>query len=350
MKKLLLILLLLAVGVLVLATLAVRYVEQFGERPIAATATVNFEIASGSSFRRVVDRLAEAGVLDEPLLFRLYVRNRQAAGRIQAGEYRFEPGISHQQLLQALVSGKVLQHQVTLVEGQRLRDFLSQLQQHEAVTFDLPDSSLAAVAKVLALPDPNPEGWIYPDTYHFPRATTASALLRAAYARMRQVLEEEWAQRSAGLPIETPYEALILASIIEKETGAAQERETIAGVFIRRLQKGMRLQTDPTVIYGMGESFQGGISRRDLRRETPYNTYQISGLPPTPIASPAREAIHAALHPAAGKALYFVAKGDGTHYFSSTLREHNRAVEKYQRSGRRHDYRSAPAASESSGS
>jgi len=324
------------------------YVEQFGARPIALTEELPFEVVPGSSFRRVVEQLAASGVVKEQLLFRLYARNRQATARIQAGEYLLEPGISYGQLLQILTSGKVLQHQVTLVEGLRLSDFLRLLQQQEALVYDLDASTPEAVARVLDLGGQSPEGWIYPDTYRFPRGTRASALLRVAYMRMQQVLAEEWAERAEGLPLQSPYEALILASIVEKETGVAEERAAIAGVFVRRLQRGMRLQTDPTVIYGMGEVFDGGISRADLRRKTPYNTYIIRGLPPTPIASPARAAIRAALHPAPGSALYFVARGDGSHQFSSTLSEHNRAVEQYQRSGRRRDYRSAPSVSQGS--
>ena len=169
-----------------------------------------------------------------------------------------------------------------------------------------------------------------PDTYHFPRGTTDLAFLKRAYQSMVRRLAKEWEDRAPGLPLKSPDEALILASIIEKETGAASERATIAGVFIRRLQKGMKLQTDPTVIYGMGEAFDGNIRRKDLQQDTPYNTYVHRGLTPTPISMPGGDAIHAALHPEAGKSLYFVARGGGRHYFSDTLEEHNRAVRKYQ--------------------
>ncbi len=196
---------------------------------------------------------------------------------------------------------------------------------------------------MLGLSETPLEGWIYPDTYSYTKGTRDIDVLRRAYQRMQQVLAEEWEARSQPLPLSSPYEALILASIVEKETGAPEERAAIAGVFVRRLQKNMRLQTDPTVIYGMGDNYRGNIRRSDLTRYTPYNTYKIDGLPPTPIANPGREAIHASLHPAPGKALYFVAKGDGRHQFSATLVEHNRAVQVYQKRQRRQDYRSSPA-------
>ena len=182
-------------------------------------------------------------------------------------------------------------------------------------------------------PGEHPEGQLFPDTYAYPRGTHALHVVKRAYARMQTILGEEWAQREEGLPLTTPYEALILASIVEKETGLAAERPEIAGVFVRRLRKGMKLQTDPTVIYGMGAAFDGNIRRSDLTTDTPYNTYVRTGLPPTPIALPGRDAIHAALHPAAGDSLYFVAKGDGGHAFSATLEEHNRAVRRYQLGG-----------------
>ena len=195
---------------------------------------------------------------------------------------------------------------------------------------ELADASTAELMQRIGIEDDNPEGWLFPDTYLFDRGTSDVEILSRAHRRMREVLDEEWAKREQGLPLETPYQALTLASIVEKETGLASERPQIAGVFVRRLQKGMKLQTDPTVIYGMGDDFDGNIRREDLTRPTPYNTYVIQGLPPTPIALPGREAINAVLHPADGDALYFVARGDGSHHFSATLDEHNCAVRHYQ--------------------
>lgn len=337
-------------GLVIAALVAISTVRNFGHSELSLSQPQVYEVRRGSSFRSVVEALKQQGVVENALLFRLYARNRNAASRIHAGEYELRPGMTHGQLLDAMVEGKVVYHQLTLVEGLRLGDYLMALKAHEAVDFDLAEDSPSAIAKLLGIDGDNPEGWIYPDTYSFPRGTKASELLAGAYQRMQNVLEQEWGERAKDLPLNTPYEALILASIVEKETGVPEERPTIAGVFIRRLQKGMRLQTDPTVIYGMGASYQGKIGRADLRRPTPYNTYVIRGLPPTPIASPARAAIHAALNPAAGDALYFVAKGDGSHQFSATLQAHNRAVERYQRSGRRSDYRSAPAPTGNKGS
>jgi UPF0755 protein len=186
------------------------------------------------------------------------------------------------------------------------------------------------IMPALALPDSDPEGQFLPDTYLFPDETTDIQFLLRAFKASESYLSEKWSHRDENLPLKSPYEALILASIVEKETAKADERPTIAGVFIRRLNKGMRLQTDPTVIYGMGEQFDGNIRRRDLKADTPYNTYTRFGLPPTPIALPGRAAIDAVLHPASGKSLYFVAKGDGSHQFSATLKEHNQAVRRYQ--------------------
>ena len=186
------------------------------------------------------------------------------------------------------------------------------------------------VMTALAYPEVHPEGRFFPDTYHFPIGMTDIEFLRRAYVKMARVLEEEWQQREAGLPYKTSDEALIMASILEKETAVAEERAAIAGVFVRRLQKGMKLQTDPTVIYAMGDDYHGNIRRKDLKIDSPYNTYFYVGLPPTPISLPGVEAIHAALHPEDGETLYFVAKGDGSHYFSKTLKEHNRAVARYQ--------------------
>lgn len=332
-----------ALVVAIAAFFGQRQVSGIGQQPLLLAQSLEFQVTPGSSFRTVADQLTERGIIEKPLLLRFYARQQALAHRIQAGEYLLEPGMTHQQLLMMMVQGKVRRYQVTLVEGQTVREYLAVLQAHPRLTKTPGLSDLAAVGKALQI-EGSAEGWIYPDTYQFTKGSTDLQILQRAYQAMRKVLDQEWDKRADKLPIKSAYHALILASIVEKETGAIAERDTIAGVFTRRLQKKMRLQTDPTVIYGMGERYQGNITRADLRRKTAYNTYRINGLPPTPIASPGRAAIHAALNPKSGNALYFVAKGDGSHQFSATLAQHNKAVRQYQLSKRRKNYRSAPAA------
>ncbi len=293
-----------------------------------------YEVRPGTSFRTVVQDLAGRGIVTRPFYLRLEARYSGDASRIKAGEYLLKPGLSHRQLLDELVGGEVIQHTLTLVEGWTFREMMAAVAGHDKLHTRLPGLEPATVMAALGRPDEHPEGRFLPETYHFPKGTTDVAFLSAAYRSMERVLADEWAEREADLPYETPYEALIMASIVEKETGRAGERAEVAGVFVRRLRSGMRLQTDPTVIYGIGADFDGNLRRVDLRTDTPYNTYTRHGLPPTPIAMPGRAAIHAALHPAAGEALYFVSRGDGTHHFSTTLREHQNAVNKYQRGGR----------------
>ena len=229
-----------------------------------------------------------------------------------------------------MVVGDVISHRFTLVEGWTFRQVLAAIGENETLRHTLEGLPEKEIMRRLEYPGERAEGRFLADTYQFPRDSTDLALLARAYDAMQTFLQAQWRNREPGLPLKDPYEALILASIVEKETAVAAERPQIAGVFVRRLQKGMKLQTDPTVIYGIGEKFDGNIRRRDLTRDTPYNTYTRNGLPPTPICMPGRAAIEAVLHPAPGKTLYFVAKGDGTHYFSATLEEHTRAVRKYQ--------------------
>ncbi len=332
---------LVALVVVIAAFFGQHQVTSVGDKPLHLQQTQELVVAPGSSFRAVIDQLTERGIVEQPLLFRFYARQHKLAHRIQAGEYLLDPGLTHHQLLQMMVLGKVRSYQVTLVEGQTVRDYLKVLQAHPQISKTLELTDPISVAEQLDI-DGSAEGWIYPDTYQFTKGSTDLQILQRAYQAMQQVVEQEWQQRAKQLPLKNAYQGLILASIVEKETGAVSERDEIAGVFTRRLQKRMRLQTDPTVIYGMGDSYQGNITRADLQRKTAYNTYRINGLPPTPIANPGRAAIHAALNPKAGDALYFVAKGDGSHQFSATLAQHNKAVRQYQMSKRRKDYRSAP--------
>lgn len=342
LKHLLMGLLLVLVVVAVAAYFGQSKVKALGEKPLLLNEPQQLLVAPGSSFRAVINQLVERGFVDQPLLLRLYARQHDLAHRIQAGEYRLEPGLNHAALLQMMVQGDVVSYQVTLVEGKTVQELIASLQAHPQILTTLEKTDPQSVAQLLGIEN-SAEGWIYPDTYRFSRGTTDRQILQRAYQAMQTLLKQEWAERAEKLPLSSPYEALILASIIEKETGAAFERPAIAGVFTRRLQKKMRLQTDPTVIYGMGEAYTGNITRADLNRHTAYNTYRINGLPPTPIANPGLAAIRAALNPESGDALYFVAKGDGSHQFSATFEAHNRAVTRFQRQQRRKDYQSSPA-------
>jgi UPF0755 protein len=287
-------------------------------------------IPRGSTLSEVARDLADRGWVPNTLYFIVLAYREGKQDALKTGEYELRNRMLPAELLTLIASGRSVQFPVTLIEGQTFREAVAGLADAGPFQIELAGLDDAEIMARVGIDAEHPEGWLFPDTYLFPRGTTDTAILARAHGRMQQVLAEEWAERDADLPLETPYEALILASVIEKETAVAAERPAIAGVFVRRLRQGMKLQTDPTVIYGLGEDYDGNITRADLRRETPYNTYVIQGLPPTPIALPGREAIHAALHPLAGDALYFVSRGDGSHHFSATLDEHNCAVRHYQ--------------------
>jgi UPF0755 protein len=323
---LLLVLLLLAAGILLGAYQ--RFQNTLLNLPASETV---YEIPPGTSLHQLAYDLHARDMIEHPRLFILLGREMDVARRLQAGEYRLVTGMKPRTLLQLIVDGKVIQHAVTLVEGQTFRETLQRIHAHPFIENTLQGLDDAEIMTRLGHPGLHPEGRFLPDTYHFIRGTTDLAFLERAFTAMSTYLETAWPGRDANLPLKTPEEALVLASIVEKETGLAEERPVIAGVFVRRLQRGMRLQTDPTVIYGLGEQFDGNLRRRDLENDTPYNTYTRSGLPPTPIAMPGAAAIAAVLHPAAGDSLYFVSRGDGSHYFSATIEEHNLAVDKYQR-------------------
>jgi UPF0755 protein len=305
--------------------------NQFKSTPlnIPADGTV-YLLKPGSSVSSLANDLAAQGVVEKPLYLKILARLDGSAPKIKAGEYNIPQGTTPASLLALLVAGEVVSHSLTLVEGWTFREVLQAVAGSPVLVHTLEQLSDSEIMDRLEMAGEHPEGRFLPDTYHFPRGTTDLAFLKRAAKAMDQVLEAKWPERDENLPLKTAYEALILASIVEKETGLASERPEIAGVFVRRLQKGMKLQTDPTVIYGIGESFDGNIRRSDLTRDTPYNTYTRNGLTPTPICMPGIDAIDAVLHPKSGKALYFVAKGDGSHYFSGTLEEHNKAVRKYQ--------------------
>ncbi len=287
-------------------------------------------ITPGMTLGELAARLEKDGLTSDARLLRLYGKLNHRATQIKAGEYHLSRGLTPVALLDLLVAGKTVSHSITLVEGWTFEQMMQAIAANAQLQHELRGLSVKEIMQRLGHAGEHPEGRFFPDTYLFPRGFSDLDLLRRAYAAMEKQLAAAWKERDEKLPLKTPYEMLILASIVEKETGRAGERKRIAGVFIRRLQKGMKLQTDPTVIYGMGASYKGNIRRKDLRQATPYNTYVIAGLPPTPICMPGSEALLAVAHPAQEKALYFVAKGDGSHQFSATLRQHNNAVRKYQ--------------------
>jgi len=288
-------------------------------------------VAPGSALKHVAEALAADGLLAHPSSWVREARRENLAGRIRAGEYRIESGATPRYLLDLMVTGRVLLHSVTVPEGWTYQQALSAVQGHPAITVELNGVPADEVRARVGFEPVSPEGLFFPDTYRFQRGATDLEIFRQAYRRMQDELAAAWQDRTADLPLASPYEALVLASLIEKETGVPDERPLIGGVFINRLRLGMRLQTDPTVIYGLGESFDGNLRRADLLRDTPYNTYTRSGLPPTPIALPGRDALRAAVRPAATEALYFVATGlgDGRHRFASTLKQHNDNVARY---------------------
>lgn len=300
------------------------------------------EVVPGDTPGGLLNRLEGEGVLDGAFWLRLYWRFNLPGQALHSGEYRLTPQQSARDLLELWRRGEVVQYSLTLVEGWSFRQVRAALGRQEKLEQRLADLDDKALMDRLGLAGVSPEGRFFPDTYRYVRGMSDLDLLKQASARLNQVLDEEWAKRADGLPYRKPYDALIMASMVEKETGVAEERGQIAGVFVRRLRSGMRLQTDPTVIFGLGERYNGNLTRAHLQQPTPYNTYVIDGMPPTPIALAGREAIHAALNPVAGKSLYFVARGDGSHVFSETLEQHNRAVREYQLK-RRADYRSSPA-------
>lgn len=332
MKRIVITLFLAAALVAGLATAGIWQMNRFmsSEVNLGEDGTV-FEIAPGSSFAAVTSKLVDDGVIENDFWYRLYARWSGEAGGIHAGEYIIEQGATPKSLLEQFTSGTVRLYSFTIIEGWNHRDLLQSLGSHEAIDATMTEEDWPALMESLGAQVVHPEGLFLPETYRFPRNTSDREILAQAYMQMKTVVDEEWLARSESAPVDTPYEALILASIVEKETARADERPRIAGVFARRLEKRMRLQTDPTVIYGIGPGFNGNLTRKDLQTDTPYNTYTRHGLPPTPIAMPGRAAINAVLNPAAGEELFFVAtgRGDGSHTFSVTKAEHDAAVAAY---------------------
>lgn len=298
-------------------------------------------VPENSSLTSVTRELGVDGYLRYPRLLLLHAK-MQKTQSIQVGEYELVIEDTPRILLEKLHGGDVMLYRTSLIEGWSTKQMLDHLRSDARLKDDIGDIELEDMPDRLNLDIGFAEGWFYPDTYVYARDLPISVLLLQAHERMQDVLAEEWLQRGFGVPYETPYQALILASIVEKETGVPEERSQIAGVFVRRLQLNMRLQTDPTVIYGLGDAYSGNLTRDNLQQASPYNTYLIRGLTPTPIANPGRDAIHAALNPDQGSALYFVARGDGSHQFSDTLEAHNAAVRQFQIEQRAVDYQSAP--------
>ncbi len=302
------------------------------QRPLTLdTPTVELSIEPGASPREVAGAWVLAGVQEDARLLYHWFRWSGQARQIRAGSYEIHQGITPRGLLDKMVRGEEVMEQVRLIEGWTWRQFRAALAKAPALKQTLQDQDDATVMSRLGLPGISPEGRFYPDTYAYSRGVSDLTVLKRAHQAMQRKLEAAWAARAQGLPLKSAEEALILASIVEKETGAAADRPMVASVFVNRLRIGMPLQTDPTVIYGLGSAFDGNLRKRDLLTDTPYNTYTRGGLPPTPIAMPSVAALQATLHPAPSKALYFVARGDGSSVFSDDLAAHNRAVNQYQR-------------------
>lgn len=327
----------------------------FVQQPIVLAedeSSIVVEIKKGQTLSQLANDWQKEGWLPSAKFLLIQARILDSAKKIKPGEFEIPENTKAYELLALLTQGSSKRYKVSFIEGTRLKDALARLGSAPKLIQDIQPLNTKNVQTVLGL-NVLAEGWVYPDTYVYQSGDTASSIIKQAHARMQAVLQEEWAsyitkltnKETENLPYRSAYEALVMASIVEKETGQVSERPEIAGVFIRRLQMNMRLETDPTVIYGLGENYKGNLRKKHLRdRSNPYNTYRNKGLPPTPIALAGRAAINAALNPADGKNLYFVAKGDGSHYFSASLAEHNRAVRKYQIFRRSKDYRSAPVA------
>lgn len=311
------------------------------QKPLTITDSLVFEIKPGQTLTQVTYALANKNIIAQPEVLLAYSKFTQQT-HIQYGEYQLQPDMNWMELNQRFIAGDVIERSVTLVEGLTIREVLDTLKNNPYLKKELTGPNDSKLLQLLPNEHPHPEGWFFADTYAFRKGDSDLNILNRAHQKMYSTLNALWQSRDVGLPFSTPYEALILASIVEKETALPSERPEIAGVFVRRLQKNMRLQTDPTVIYGLGDQYQGNLKRSHLKQVNDYNTYVIRGLPPTPIALVGQESLEAVFNPANGSALYFVAKGDGSHQFSDTLAEHNRAVREFQISNRRKDYQSTP--------
>jgi len=319
---------------LLLATAVDMYL--FLNKPMLNTETVLYELAPGSSGSLMARQLKSQGLIKRHYYISLWARISGQSRKLKAGEYQIEPGMTPADLLNAMVNAKVQQYSLTLVEGWTYWQMMAHINQSPHLKHNLHGHSIEQIMEAIGHPGEHPEGLFYPDTYNFPKGMSDIQFLKRAYLEMNSRLQTAWATRDQDLPFKSPYEALTMASIVEKESALADERNRIAGVFINRLKTKMRLQTDPTIIYGLGPEFDGDIKFKDLKSDTPYNTYTRHGLPPTPIAMPGQGAIDAVMHPDQTPYLYFVARGDasGSHIFSTTLKDHQNAVNKFQKKRR----------------
>ncbi|MBR9896900.1 MAG: endolytic transglycosylase MltG [Gammaproteobacteria bacterium] len=336
MKRTVVFLLSLVFIVVIVGASCVMYVSSQVTAPIKLKDDTLFTIENGSNAYRTVKQLRNAGMVDvSPFIAKVWLKFFAGSTSVKSGSYMLRPGQSLVDAFTLFTRGDEHLFAVSLVEGLTLAQWLEALRANQDLVFDVNEQTLSNLTQGNGVDwccenAQHTEGVFLADTYFFTKGTKASDVLKRAHRALITFVSQEWEKRAEDLPLSSPYDALILASIIEKETAVPKERDMIAGVFINRLNKNMRLQTDPTVIYGIGSEFDGNITRKHLRTATLYNTYVIKGLPPTPIAMAGKAAIHAALHPLATDALYFVAKGDGSHQFSNTLKAHNAAVRKYQ--------------------
>jgi UPF0755 protein len=320
----------LLMGIGLLFVLGAMHNHIIAKKPVVLAETI-FEIKKGDSLDAISKQLQQQHIAINPFWFKVFAYRNHLDHLLKAGEYVLAKGATAADILEWFTIGKTRQYSITFPEGWSFKQVFQAIKNNPNLQHTLNDTPLSVVMGYIGSDKNHPEGLFFPDTYFFEKHTTDVEVLKRAHDKMQKVLNEEWEKRDRELPLENPYQALILASIVEKETAAQEERKRIAGVFTRRLKKGMLLQTDPTVIYGMGDHYHGDIRHKDLIQPTPYNTYIIEGLPPTPIAMPGKEAIVAALHPDSGDALFFVSRGDGHHAFSTTLAEHEKYVERYQR-------------------
>ena len=317
---------------LFLAALLAGYIGYYATCPLTLPALpFEFSLKQGASLKAAAHQLQQEGALPNERIFVWLARLLGKSAQIKAGNYELETAVTPLELLNMLTKGQVTQSELSIIEGWTFSQFRATLNANPDIRHDSATLSEAEILQRLGIPEKQLEGLFFPDTYYFASGASDLALLKRAYQTMQKHLQESWQTRETGLPLDSPYQALILASIVEKETGQARDRDMIAAVFVNRLRKGMLLQTDPTVIYGIGEKFDGNLRKRDLLADTSYNTYIREGLPPTPIALPGLASLQATLHPARTDALYFVARGDGSSEFSGTLEQHNRAVNKYQK-------------------